>query len=260
MIRTAYQIVDPDLPSAQWRGRCALAVMAKVPRAGSVKTRLCPPLHPEQAAALNVAFLKDTVACLEEVSLALPANPVVSFTPRGEEAGFQGVIPHHVVLVPQRGNGFGERLQGTVEDLLAAGFSAVCLIDSDSPTVPAEAYAEAVRHLLVEKKCAVLGPSDDGGYYLLGLNTLKPRLFEEIAWSTEVVADQTRQRARETGLPMHSLPTWFDVDDRETLLRLYRELVASASARNGYRAPHTREFLQTIGKQLDEELSNAAVA
>ena len=259
MIPAPYQIVNPNRPSLEWQGRCALAIMAKAPHAGKVKTRLSPPLNPEQAAALNIAFLKDTVACLEEVSSALPANPVVSFTPRGEESGFQGIIPNHVVLVPQRGDGFGERLLFTAEDLLAAGFSAVCLIDSDSPTVPADAYAKAVERLLAEKDCAVLGPSNDGGYYMIGLNAVRPRLFEGIAWSTEIVADQTRQRAREIGLPMYTLPTWFDVDDRETLLRLYRELIACESDRKGFRAPHTRQFLQTIGKQLGEaELPAAA--
>jgi hypothetical protein len=233
--------------------------MAKVPRAGRVKTRLCPPLNPQQAATLNIAFLKDTVACLEEVSIALPANTVVSFTPRGEEACFQEIIPNDVILVPQRGDGFGERLQYTVEDLLAAGFSAVCLIDSDSPTVPAEAYAKAVENLLGKEDCAVLGPSDDGGYYLLGLNALHPRLFEEIRWSTEIVADQTREHAREIGLPMYSLPTWFDVDDQKSLARLHRELIVFESDRKGFKALHTRQFMKTLGGLLGEELRASAV-
>ncbi len=258
MRQTLYRVIDPEQPSLEFRGRCALAIMAKLPHAGKVKTRLSPPLNPEQAAALNAAFLKDTVACLEEVSLALPATPVVSFTPRGEEAGFQGVIPSHIVLIPQRGNSFGERLRYTADDLLAVGFGAVCLIDSDSPTVPAGAYAEAVQRLLAETDCAVLGPSDDGGYYLLGLNSVPPRLFEGIAWSTEIVADQTRQRAGEIGMPMYSLPTWFDVDDRETLLRLYRECITCEPDHQGFRAPHTRRFLQTIGRQLGEELLSAS--
>jgi uncharacterized protein len=232
--------------------------MAKVPRAGRVKTRLSPPLSAREAAELNIAFLKDTMACLEEVSIALPANLVVSFTPRGEEAGFGGILPNHAVLLPQRGEGFGQRLRHTLEDLLAAGFSAVCLIDSDSPTVPAGAYAEGVQRLLMEKHCAVLGPSDDGGYYLLGLNSAQPELFEGITWSTETVQDQTRQRAREIGLPMYLLPKWFDVDDRTALARLYRELILCGEDHRGFRAPHTRRLLQEMGKQLAEELGATA--
>jgi uncharacterized protein len=254
MSQIPFQIVDPQRPSLQFEGKCALAIMAKVPRAGRVKTRLSPPLNPQQAAALNIGFLKDTIECLKEVSIALPAYTVISFAPRGEEAGFKEIVPDDVILVPQRGDGFGERLQHTAEDLLRAGFRAVCLIDSDSPTVPAAAYAKAVQTLLAEEDCAVLGPSDDGGYYLLGLNALHPRLFEEIAWSTEIVADQTKARSREIGLPMYSLPIWFDVDDRRTLARLYRELILSPSDGSGFRARHTRHFLETVDRQIVDEL------
>ena len=133
-------------------------------------------------------------------------------------------------LVSQRGEGFGERLLHTAEDLFAAGFRAVCLIDSDSPTVPTGAYVEAVERLLTSEDCMVLGPSDDGGNYLIGVNALHPRLFEDIAWSTAIVAEQTLQRAQEIDLPVYSLPTWFDVDDRQTLTRLYRELLLSKSS------------------------------
>jgi hypothetical protein len=259
MSQSPYRIVDPRHPSPEFRGRCALAIMAKVPQAGRVKTRLSPPLNPRQAAALNIAFLKDTVACLEEVSAALPANTVVSFSPRGEEAGFQGILPVDAILVPQRGDGFGERLRHTVEDLLAAGFSAVCLIDSDSPTVPADAYLEAVERLLAGKDCAVIGSSEDGGYYLLGVNALHRRLFEEIAWSTAEVAGQTRERAREIGLPLHSLPVWFDIDDHESLARLYRELAGFEHAARGFPAPHTRQFLRTVDLRDSAELTASAV-
>jgi Uncharacterized protein conserved in bacteria (DUF2064) len=167
---------------------------------------------------------------------------------------FAGVVPDDVALVPQRGKDFGQRLRYTTEDLFAAGFSAVCLIDSDSPTVPKGAYVDAVQRLLSNEDCAVLGPSDDGGYYLLGLNAAHPRLFEDIAWSTTIVAEQTRQRAREIDLPVYSLPTWFDVDDRQTLGRLYWELVISKPDHEGFAAMHTFDFLRTITDQLDEVL------
>jgi rSAM/selenodomain-associated transferase 1 len=242
-----------------FQGRCALAVMAKAPKAGHVKTRLSPPLDFQQAAALNIAFLSDTIACLKEVEAAAEANAVISYTPVGEEANFAGIVPDQVPLVPQRGEGFGERLRFTAEDLFAAGFSAVCLIDSDSPTVPTSAYVDAVGRLLTNEDCAVLGPSDDGGYYLIGVNASHPRLFEDIDWSTARVAEQTRLRAQELDLPMYSLPMWFDVDDRQTLARLYRELVLSESGREGFAATHTSDYLRTIKDQLDE-ISMAAIA
>jgi len=242
-----------------FHGRCALAVMAKAPKAGHVKTRLSPPFDSHQAAALNIAFLRDTIACLKEVEAAAEAAAVISYTPVGEEANFAGIVPDDVPLVPQRGEGFGARLQHTTEDLFAAGFRAVCLIDSDSPTVPRGAYLEAVERLLTYEDCAVLGPSDDGGYYLVGVNASHPRLFEDIAWSTAIVAEQTLQRAQEIDLPMYSLPTWFDVDDRQSLTRLYRELVISDSRREGFAATHTRDYLMTITDKLDE-MSTAAIS
>jgi uncharacterized protein len=259
MSKCPHTIIDPKRPAAMFRGRCALAVMAKAPKAGQVKTRLSPPLDSHQAAALNIAFLCDTIACLKEVEATAEANAVISYTPVGEEADFAGIVPDDVPLVPQRGEGFGERLQHTAEDLFAAGFRAVCLIDSDSPTVPTGAYVEAVGHLLANEDCAVLGPSDDGGYYLIGVNASHPRLFDDITWSTAVVAEQTRQRAEELDLPVYSLPTWFDVDDRQTLARLYRELVGSEPGREGFAATRTSDYLRTIKDRLDE-MSMAAIA
>lgn len=247
-MRNRYSIVDPEQRRPEYAGRCALVVMAKVPRVGRVKTRLSPPLSAAQAAELNIAFLKDTLACLQQVAETQQAMPLISYTPVGEEDGFVGIVPDDVHLLAQRGDGFGERLRTTAEDLLSAGFRAVCLIDSDSPSVPATAYAQAVRHLLSGEDCAVLGPSDDGGYYLLGINAPHPRLFEEITWSTELVAEQTRQRALEISLPLYSLPDWYDVDDRRTLVRLREELFSSTTAsagraHNGYAA---RQTLQTL--------------
>jgi len=252
-------IIDPKKPVASLNGRCALAIMAKAPKAGHVKTRLSPPLDSHQAAALNIAFLRDTIACLEEVEAAAAANVVISYTPAGEETNFAGIVPDDIPLVPQRGEGFGERLKYTAEDLFAAGFSAVCLIDSDSPTVPREAYVEAVQRLLTSEDCAVLGPSDDGGYYVIGVNASHPRLFDDIAWSTAAVARQTLQRASEIDLPVHSLPTWFDVDDSRTLARLYRELVIGDSVRAGFAAQHTGNYLRSFKDQL-EEMSMPAIA
>jgi uncharacterized protein len=250
-----YSIVGPGQRTAQFAGKCALTVMAKVPRVGRVKTRLSPPLSAAQAAELNIAFLKDTLASLAQIS-GSNAVPVISYTPAGEEDGFLGIVPVAVPLVLQRGDGFGERLRYTADDLFAAGFSAVCLIDSDSPTVPAAAYRQAVDHLLRGTGCAVLGPSDDGGYYLLGINAPHPRLFEDIAWSTEQVAEQTRQRAQEISLPLHTLPTWFDVDDQRTLTRLRQELFAPSH--RGYAAPHTRHTLARIVEELEAVSSSAS--
>ena len=234
-----FRILDPLRPESRFAGRCALTVMAKAPVPGRVKTRLSPPLTAEEAAALNTHFLRDTLASLGLAAGQCPADCVVPYTPAGQEAAFAGALPPATPLLPQRGDGFGERLLTTAADLFACGFSAVCLIDSDSPTVPPGEYVRAVHTLLPAGKeaahCAVLG-----------LTGAHARLFAGISWSTALVAGETAQRAAEIGLPVMRLRTWFDVDDAHSLARLRRELAGEPGTPVGYAAPHTRAFLGAL--------------
>jgi len=218
--------------------------MAKAPRPGKVKTRLSPPLTHDQASALNICFIRDTAENIQQVAEASNSAGLVAYTPIGDEAAFDGLLPPGFQLLGQRGDGFGERLLFACEDLFACGFNAVCLIDSDSPTMPQDALLQAVERLSRAGDRMVLGGSDDGGYYLIGIKRLHHRLFDQIDWSTERVFDQTLERAREIGLKAELLPTWYDVDDAATLERLRRELAAPAGA--GYDAKHTRGYLQSL--------------
>jgi hypothetical protein len=218
--------------------------MAKAPRPGKVKTRLSPPLTPEQASALNICFIRDTTENIQQITQTSNSAGLVAYTPVGDEAAFDGLLPSGFQLLPQRGRGFGERLLYVCEDLFAAGFSAVCLIDSDSPTMPQHALLQAVERLSRAGDRMVLGGSDDGGYYLLGMKRLHHRLFEQIDWSTERVFNQTLERAKEISLQAELLPTWYDVDDAATLERLRQELADPEAA--GYDARHTRLFLQSL--------------
>jgi rSAM/selenodomain-associated transferase 1 len=259
-----FKLLDPLQPSAGFHDTCALAVMAKAPVAGNVKTRLTPPMTPEQAAVLNACFLKDTIGSLADATALTGARWVISYTPIGEESSFEGTLPPGALLLAQRGNGFGERLLRTTEDLFACGFSSVCLVDSDSPTVPTRAFVRAAEELAAPGDRVVLGPSDDGGYYLLGLNQRHNYLFEDISWSTAAVARQTRERAEQVGLPVISLQTWYDVDEEVSLKRLRRELfsrgVEASHQLSGYPAPYTRAYLQQIGWSLNDASSNVPPA
>ena len=241
-----YRVLDPRSPNPAFAGKCAFTVMAKAPLPGKVKTRLTPPLTPHQAADLNACFLRDTVTNLAEAA-GNTAEVVISYTPTGAEAAFLGILPDGTLLVPQRGDGFGERLLYTAQDMFACGFSAVCLIDSDSPTVPTAAFAAAAQALLSPGARAVLGPSADGGYYLIGTQRPEARLFERITWSSDAVCAETRERAREAGLEMHLLAEWYDVDDAHSLDRLRNEF-ATASGAGGYPAPHTRDYLLRLDR------------
>ena len=261
-----FRILDPSSPERMARGICALAVMTKAPQAGRVKTRLVPPLTPEEAAELNKCFLRDTTAAISDACRRRPAGDaskmqfeqtgashskaataacgIAVYTPIGAESAYTDILASAFSLLPQRGDKFGERLYFAVEDLFKCGFESVCLIDSDSPTVPAENFKQAVEQLSTSEDRVVLGPSDDGGYYLIGVKKPHRRLFEQIDWSTDRVLHQTMQRATEIGLEVKLLPTGYDVDDGASLRRLCIELVADATSADI--APYTRKFLTSF--------------
>jgi rSAM/selenodomain-associated transferase 1 len=236
-------------------GVCALSVMAKTPRPGTVKTRLSPPLTPEQAAALNVCFLRDTtenIAVTASVGSAASSRiaGLVCYTPVGDEQLFEGLLPSDFALVAQRGDGFGERLLAAAEDILSCGYSSVCLIDSDSPTVPTSAYEMAVTELARPGDRIVMGSTADGGYYLIGMKQTHAAIFAGISWSTDRVAEETRERAQTTGIELIELPLWYDIDDAATLAILKAELLTGMApgfaTSPGYGATHTREFLMVL--------------
>jgi len=228
----------------------ALAVMAKTPQAGAVKTRLVPPLDAEEAARLNTCFLQDVTGCVA----TLTSNNVhgyVAYTPAGGESVFDGLLPAGFRLLLQRGANLGERLLHVTEDFLAAGYEAVCLINCDSPTLPSELPRRAIDSLTCAGDRMVLGKALDGGYYLIGLKKAHRRLFEDIAWSSATVFDQTMERARELRLRVELLPAWYDVDDLESLRWLCEELFAGNGRHNpedlaAYPAPHTRAYLSSL--------------
>ncbi len=227
---------------------CALGLMAKAPLVGEVKTRLVPPLTAQEAAALNVCFLRDMAANIKSVSETEVASGLVVYTPTGSESAFDGVLPTGFELLVQRGTCLGERLCNATDDLLRQGYGAVCLINSDSPTLPKSILIRAIESLATEGDRVVLGAAEDGGYYLIGLKHAHRNLFNGIAWSTSDVLARTRQRAAEIDLPVELLPPWYDVDDAETLNRLCEELFFTPSLEWAYPAPHTRAFLDSIIK------------
>jgi uncharacterized protein len=251
-MRRGHRVVDLDREAKKFGACSVLALMTKAPRAGEVKTRLVPPLTKEEAAQLNRCFLQDTgaaiSACCSGLTAPNPGRPIVYgiavYTPVGAESDYADILPADFILLPQRGENFGERLYFAAEDLFKCGFNAVCLIDSDSPTIPAENFTMAIELLSLQGDRIVLGPCDDGGYYLIGLKRLHREVFERIDWSTKRVFEQTRQRATQIGVTVHELSRGFDVDDRATLHRLCDELLGE-NARDSV-APQTQGFLRDL--------------
>jgi rSAM/selenodomain-associated transferase 1 len=242
------------------QGTCAIGVMAKAPQPGRAKTRLCPPLQPAQAAALSAAFLRDITENIASAACAVPIHGCVAYAPAGDEAWFDGHLAEGTGLVladgsppmPQDVQGFGRCLLHAAQAILAAGFGAACLVNSDSPTLPTGLLIQAARALLEPGAKVVLGPAEDGGYYLLGLQQPHAHLFADIAWSTGEVAAATRARAAALGLEVITLPTWYDVDDAASLARLFGDAAdnPSAGALQPYAASATREWIARNGSAV----------
>ena len=215
----------------------AVAIMAKAPLPGQVKTRLCPPLSPDAAAGLYRCFLLDKI---QQVRALERARPVIAYAP--EDAGqIFGAMAPDLELLPQRGADLGVRLTGILERLLGAGHDGAVAIDSDTPTLPVRLLQQAVDRLADDPQLdVVLGPTEDGGYYLIGLKAPQPVLFTDMPWSTADVLPETVRRAEGRRLRLAQLSPWYDVDTSEDLERLRAEL-ARSEARV---APHTRRFFQ----------------
>ncbi|HKW93709.1 MAG TPA: TIGR04282 family arsenosugar biosynthesis glycosyltransferase [Methylomirabilota bacterium] len=212
-----------------------LAIMAKSPRVGAVKTRLCPPLRPPEAAELARCFLLDAV---ERVRAVAGVRPILAYTPVEARSEFETLATDFTVIA-QRGADLGARQTALVEDVLGLGQRAAIVIGTDSPTVPREHIDEAVDLVMAPDVDLVLGPTEDGGYHLIGLRAPCPALFDAMPWSTAAVLSRTVERARGLGLRVACLPTWFDVDTGVDLDRLRAELGAGTSAP----VRHTRRFL-----------------
>jgi rSAM/selenodomain-associated transferase 1 len=229
---------------------CAFALMAKAPRVGSVKTRLVPPLTPDEAAQLSRCFIRDMSASISDIAVALNAIGVVAFSPAHDATAFDNLLPPEFHLLPQRGADLGERLLHAAEDLFAAGFAAVCLINADSPTLPSARLTDAAALLRQPGDRVVLGEADDGGYYLIGLKRPYARLFSRIDWSTSRVFSQSIERAAEIGLEVASLARWYDVDDGPTLRRLYEECLQPEGRKaSKIPAPETSRFLAELANR-----------
>lgn len=208
----------------------ALLVFAKLPAPGAVKTRLTTLLTETEAADLSEAFLRDSLDAYRtlpvDVRLYLDAPP---------EAAPADLAPAGVTLHEQRGEGLGARMLHAFTEAFLAGYERVAVIGADHPTLPTE-FVRIAFEELEEPFHVVIGPSDDGGYYLLGANELYPALFDGMTYGHDAVFEQTLAR---TEAPVSILPAWYDVDTPEALRRLAAEVADGGPAR-------TREVLAVL--------------
>jgi rSAM/selenodomain-associated transferase 1 len=242
-------------PNWYLRSTCAIAVMAKASIAGSTKTRLVPPLTEEEAATLNTVFLRDAADNILAAAAFANISGWMAYAPTGSQPFFRAHLPDSIGLLETVAPTLGECLFHASAMFLEAGHAAVCLINSDSPTLPVGYLIAAATALAAAGDRVVLGPSTDGGYYLIGLKRPHAEVFENIAWSTDQVFVQTRMRATALGLPIVELPTWYDVDDAEALQVLLDELLNGRGFRevgsNPTRANWTRGYISTLVETRD---------
>lgn len=213
----------------------ALVVFAKVPRPGKVKTRLTPVLTPTEAARLYDAFLRDALQLYEklaaEVHLYLaPPLPDEPFT----------ALPDSVSLFEQEGEGLGARMKRAFRDTLDRGYDRVSLVGTDHPTLPLSFIRQSFA-ALEPSRSVCIGPSDDGGFYLLGMNGFYPQLFDGMRYSHDAVFTNTLARVGTTDARLTVLPRWYDVDTPAALERMVQDLDNEDVA-----APRTRQMVEAL--------------
>lgn len=213
----------------------ALIVFAKVPRPGAVKTRLTPVLTPEEAARLYEAFLRDALAQYRalDVDVRLYLGP-----PFGE--AHHALAPEGVTIHAQVGEGLGQRMENAFADTLEAGYETACVIGTDHPTLPTVFIRQAFRSLKRPQSLCI-GPSDDGGYYLLGMHGFYPQVFANMTYSHPRVFADTLARTDRIDASLTVLPHWYDVDTPATLRRMLDDLENPS-----VEAAHTRQVIDAL--------------
>jgi uncharacterized protein len=196
-----------------------IIVMAKQPQVGKTKTRLLPALSLREAADLYQALLLDTLSLVANQPWAELA---VAITPPGARPYFESITPPGTLLLPVDGADIGECLAQALDMSLGMGYRKALALNSDGPSLPAQYLEQAALYL--EQAELVLGPGEDGGYYLVGMSCLHAAIFKGIAWSTDQVFTQTLDRAAKLGLRVALTPVWYDVDTPADLYRLQKEL------------------------------------
>lgn len=215
----------------------AIIIMAKVPLAGNVKTRLQNILSPEKCAKLAEAFLKDAVRKAKSTC----ENTIVAFFPPNEVEKLKYVLPDESNFIEQKGENLGDRMFNAFQFAFEKKTDSVVMIGTDSPTFPFD-YIEQAFEFLETNSDIVLGKTEDGGFYLIGLRVLRREVFENVAWSSPKTFEQVFENVQNLELHLRETPSWYDVDEESDLIQLKNEILHNENARR--RAPNTLEWLK----------------
>ncbi len=209
--------------------------MVKFPLPGAVKTRLQPYLTPKKCAELARCFLRDTETKVKNSD----SETIIAFSPVDKKEELQEMLNHQHVFIGQMGQDLGAKMSNAFEYGFNEGFDRLVMIGTDSPTFPAPYLVEAFE--LLSDADTVLGETEDGGFYLIGLSKAATGILSGVDWSTEKAFEQTAGNIRAAGMSLKLLPIWYDVDNRKDFERLKQELMIAP-----HRATETAEWLKKI--------------
>jgi rSAM/selenodomain-associated transferase 1 len=215
---------SPSSDTSRLTPHAALVIFAKAPIPGEVKTRLCPPLTPDEAATLHGSFVLDMLerTTLAVAKLQLLFHRYLACAPSSALVYFKIMEERQSVrLLDQVGEDLGQRMHRTFIDLFAKGYKQVIIVGTDVPTLPLSVYQDALA--ILGRSDLVLGPALDGGYYLIGLKRPAEQLFTGMPWSTDQVLAVTQQKAKTLGLSIELTTAWRDVDTIADLQSLIAE-------------------------------------
>ena len=216
----------------------AVILFARDPILGQVKTRLRPSFDDETILKLYICFVEDSLEKIQQVD---NVKCFVGISPDNHSGFFEGIESLGMNLFTQRGKDLGDKMRQAFVDRFSEGYKKVVIIGSDSPSLP----VSYINKALASEKDLVLGPSTDGGYYLIAMSGTLSEVFSGVAWGTENVLDETLKKIKGTSISFELLPIWYDVDSPDDLkfLKTHLELIAHSGLCVGRK---TKNFLDEI--------------
>jgi rSAM/selenodomain-associated transferase 1 len=229
--------------------KAILVLVAKEPVPGKVKTRLSSHLSESQAAHLYSLSIQDMI---QEMTQLSENSLAIAYTPEEAAPIFKKMIPQSIHLFPQQGADLGERLANIFRRMFDEGYGQVHILNSDSPDLPHSLVKQSMNLLNKPQTEAVLGPCDDGGYYLVGLRRLIPELFTQIPWSTDKVLQKTLERVQQLGLQCKLLGPWYDIDTYDDILKF---LARNRKNMDNHKGPgwRTLRYVRAMTKQANTQ-------
>ena len=220
------------------KNKNALVVFARDPVIGQVKTRLNPFLDLQTTCSLYTCFLSDSLDTMRALE---SADHFVGIYPSSTSGYFEQLDPSLIGTFIQEGRDLGDRMKNTFSAKFAEGYEQVAIVGSDSPSLP----LGYIRQAFASKRDVVIGPSIDGGFYLIGMKGKLINLFDSISWGGNTVLKETYSKLESNGASLELLPVWYDVDLSDDLifLKTHLELMVAAGQKEG---ALTQKFLSEL--------------